>query len=107
MFEIVHLRLPRSTLRCAAILGLATATLAGGFAKPASAEHRDDRHAERRDERRDERREERRFHARHDYQYGGYYRRPGYYYAPPPTVYQPYGYYQQPGASLNFNFPFY
>ena len=106
MFKIVHLRLPRSAFRCAAVLGLATATLAGGLAQPASAEHREDRREERRYGPREERRYER-LRTRHDYEYGGYYRRPGYYYAPPPTVYRPYGYYQQPGASLNFNFPFY
>jgi hypothetical protein len=29
------------------------------------------------------------------------------YYSAPPVVYQPPGYYQQPGASLSFIFPFF
>lgn len=44
-------------------------------------------------------------HWRGEHYYGGYHRGPTVYYPPPPIVYQPYGYYQQPGAALNFNFP--
>jgi len=38
------------------------------------------------------------------HRYDGYYRQPNVYYTAPPVVYQPQGYYQQPAASLNFNF---
>jgi hypothetical protein len=38
------------------------------------------------------------------HRYDGYYRQPNVYYTAPPVVYQPQGYYQQPGALLNFNF---
>ena len=44
-------------------------------------------------------------HWRGERNYGGYHQGPLTYYPPPPIVYQPYGYYQQPGASLNLNFP--
>ncbi len=91
MSNISRLGISRSVFRVVAICGLAVATLTAGLApSPASAERRDHQRA-------------RQWRGNH---YGGYYRHPGYYYAPPPTVYQPYGYYQQPGASLNFNFPF-
>jgi hypothetical protein len=36
----------------------------------------------------------------------GWERRPDVYYSAPPVVYPPYGYYAQPGISLNFGFPF-
>jgi hypothetical protein len=38
--------------------------------------------------------------------YNEYRRRPDVYYSAPPAVHQPPGYYRQPGASLNFGFPF-
>jgi hypothetical protein len=40
--------------------------------------------------------------AHRDYRY---YRQPDVYYTAPPVVYQPPGYYQQSGPSINLNFP--
>jgi hypothetical protein len=42
---------------------------------------------------------------RHEHWREGYRHRPDVYYSAPPVVYPPYGYYQAPAASLNFNFP--
>jgi Ni/Co efflux regulator RcnB len=42
---------------------------------------------------------------REAHRYNRYYRQPDVYYTAPPVVYQPPGYYQQSGPSLNLNFP--
>ncbi len=76
----------RSICRLTLAAGIAVMTLGWSLPSPAYAENRGE-------------------HWRGEHRYGGYYRSPGNYYAPPPVIYQPYGYYQQPGASLNFNFP--
>ncbi len=41
------------------------------------------------------------------YQYDWRSRQPDMYYGAPPIIYAPPGYYQQPGATLSFSFPFY
>jgi hypothetical protein len=76
------------TLRLAGVLGLAAVTLTGALVSPGYAGARDDRGG----------------HDRGGRHYGGY-RGGGGYYAAPPVVYQPNGYYAQPGASVNLNFP--
>jgi len=72
-----------ATLRLAAILGFAAVTLTGTLVSSANAEEHD---------------------RRNEHRYGGYrdYRGD---HAPPPVIYQPYGYYQQPRAGINLNFP--
>jgi hypothetical protein len=79
------------TLRLAGILGLAAVTLTGALISPVYAGARDSRGGG--------------GHDRGGRHYGGYRGGGGGYYAGPPVVYQPYGYYAQPGASVNLNFP--
>jgi len=89
------------TLLC----GLAAATLAGMAAT--SAAHAADHD----DHDRGHRQVHREFHpnerSREARRYDDDDRRPDVYYSAPPIVYQPPIAYQQPGASLNFIFPFY
>ena len=75
-------------LRLAGILGLAAVTLTGALITTVHAEDRDHRG----------------WHDRGGHRYGGY-RGGGGYYGAPPVVYAPGGYYAQPGASVNLNFP--
>lgn len=78
--------------RLAGVLGLAAISLTLVSIGPADARDRDGRHDRGRGE-------------RHYGRYGGYRGWQGGYYAPPPVIYQPYGYQSQPGASINLNFP--
>ncbi len=92
-------------------LGMAAAMLSGGFASPACADTQpngngnDARRAPARQQIAD------RDHGREQHHGGGYhggYRGGGErYYGPPPIVYAPQGYYQQPGVALSFGLPIY
>jgi len=93
--------------RPAMLLGLAAAIVAGliGFSaqaeqdpyhgKPQEQAHRDVHAQAARQE-----------HEKYEHRYDGYYRQPNVYYTAPPVIYPPTGYYEQPGVSLNLNFPF-
>lgn len=117
--------LPAAMLRHAAVLVVATATMTGSLALPAFADNdRDDQNrgwnqSHRQQDRQLTLQQERQrawqqerqrawqqARWREAHRYDGYYRQPDVYYNAPPVVYQPPGYYQQPGTSLNFNFPF-
>ena len=87
-----------SARRLTLAAGVAALTLGWVAATPAFAQERGDRG-------RGHEHSDGHGHWRGDHRYGGYYRSPDVYYPPPPVIYQPYGYYQQPGASLNFHFP--
>jgi len=76
-----------------AMFGLVALTAAATFGSSARADEHD------RDRGHD------RGHWREAHHWDGFYRRPDVYYSAPPVVYPPYGYYQQPGVSLNFVFP--
>ena len=89
-------RISGTRLRLAVFCGLAAATLTGTLAAPAFADDHDNRDRRWNESRRNDHRDEGRYR---------YYSQPEYYYSAPPVVYRPY-YYQQPGASLNFSFPF-
>jgi hypothetical protein len=84
-----------SRFRFGVCLGLAAATLAGIFAGPVRADDRDHWRRDRQEWRGDH----------HEWR-EGYYRRPDVYYSAPPVIYPPHGYYQQPGATFSFSFPF-
>ena len=75
--------------RFAVCLGIAAAALAGPIVSAAHANDRDRRWE----------------HGRGPGWRDGYYHRPDVYYSAPPVISPPMGYYQQPGASLNFTFP--
>lgn len=84
-------------LRLAAILGLATAMLAGPLTWPAHADNGHDRRNE------PHQQQAHRQEPRHD---GGYDHRPDVYYGAPPVVYEP-PVYQQPGPVLSLTIPFF
>lgn len=79
---------PARTLCLALFCGLAGAILVGPLATPAQA----DEHG-------------RGYGGRQEHRHYEYRQRPEVYYGPPPIVYAPPGYYQQPGVSLNFGIP--
>ena len=85
------------TVLLTAILPLATPVLADDRGR--GKEKKQDREYDRRAANERQRDWERR-------RYDNYYRRPDVYYSAPPVVYPPPVQYQQPGAALNFTFPF-
>jgi hypothetical protein len=106
----IRINLHNSTLRLAAFAGLTAATFTGTLAGPAFADNDRDNQNKRWNESRQEQANQRAWQQerwREAHRYDNYYRQPDVYYTAPPVVYQPQGYYQQPAASLNFNFPFY
>jgi len=107
--------------RLAVLVALAAAALTGTLATPAFADNDDwnngsnqSRQQQSRQQQwrqQQARQEEARQRAaqqerwREAHHYNRYYRQPDVYYTAPPVVYQPPGYYQQSGPSLNLNFP--
>ena len=85
-----------SRCRLAAAFVLAAAALAGPLSVPAFADGPDAYRFE--GQGRWQERGRANEHWRYENRYNGYY-------SAPPIIYTPPGYYQQPGASLNFNFP--
>ena len=105
MTNRIQASLPAAALRFAVVFGLAAATLAGTVAWPAHADDRGDHGRNQSMARREQSRQQE--HWREAHRYDDYYRRPDVYYSAPPIIYQPRAYYQQPGASMTFSFPFY
>jgi hypothetical protein len=108
MTNRIRARLPTSTLRLAVFAGLTAVALAGTLAGPAYADDDHGNQNKRWNESRQEQAHQKAVQQaqwREAHRNDGYYRQPDVYYSAPPVVYQPQGYYQQPGASLNFNFP--
>lgn len=104
MTNLANARLASKAARLAASLGVAAVLLTGTLVVPAHAENHPNgdaaRHAPQRLQVAD--REHWRGEHRHTGRDGG---RDGYYGAPP-VIYAPQGYYEQPGPSVYFGFPF-
>jgi hypothetical protein len=98
----------RTAPRLAVFFVLAAATLSGMLATPAFADNDYDNRNNGWNQSRQQQARQRAWQQerwREAHRYNRYYRQPDVYYTAPPVVYQPPGYYQQSGPSINLNFP--